>query len=312
MLERRFQEIIEELKQHDGYEPEVVSLNTAETKPSELEQYLAEVPLFAHRRVVLMRHPPWLEKSVKSGAREWEAVIGSFIRSRPHQLHLVLTADKKPGSRGLDELIRKHGEALEVPGVGPRQLADWIVEELKKSGVRIQREAVEVLVKSGRDMNYLATELERLVLCNRGQTVTVGDLTGIESDLGGFNVFQLTDALLRKNTRDALQALATLLHKGEPVTLIVHMITRELVLLGKVQALASRGEPSSAIARLLGKQPFRIDRMLRSPMTTEDLKYALKRLAEIDYAVKNTSQDHRLLLETMIVEICENRRRMPE
>lgn len=310
LLEMRLQEIIEELKQIDGYEPEVVSLNTAETKPLELEQYLAEVPLFSHRRVVLMRHPPWLEKPAKSGVREWEAVIGSFVRSQPHQLHLVLTADKKPGSRGLDELIKKSGEALEVPGIGPRQLADWIVEELKKSGVKIQREAVEVLVKSGRDMNYLATELERLALCHRGQTVTTADLTGIESDLGSFSVFQLTDALLRKNTRDALQALASLLQKGEPVTLIVHMITRELLLLGKVQALASRGEPSSAIARLLGKQPFRIDKMLRSSMTTEDLKYALKRLAEIDYAVKNTSQDHRLLLETMIVEICENRRRM--
>ncbi|MGI6514324.1 MAG: DNA polymerase III subunit delta [Syntrophomonadaceae bacterium] len=312
LLERRLNEIIDQMKQYDGDEPEVVSLDSLETKPSALEQYLAEVPLFAHRRVVLMRHPPWLEKPAKSGIKEWESVIGSFVRSEPHQLHLILTANKKPGSRAIDELIRKHGEALEVPGISPRRLADWITEELKKTGVKIQREALAVLVKSGRDMNYLARELERLALCHRGQTVTTGDLTGIESDPASFNVFQLTDALLKKNTREALQALASLLHKGEPVTLIVHMITRELVLLGKVQALAARGEPSSTIARILGKQRFRVDKMLRSSMSTEDLRYALKRMAEIDYAVKNTSQDHRLLLETMIVEICENRHRMPD
>jgi len=310
LLERRLKEIVETLKQYDGDEPEVVSLDSGETKPSGLEQYLAEVPLFAHRRVVVMRHPPWLEKSAKSSIKEWETVIESFARSKPNQLHLVLTADKKPGSRVIDGLVKNHGEAIEVPGIGPRQLADWITEKLGKSGVKIRQDALEVLVKSGRDMNYLARELERLALCHRGQTVTTDDLTGVETDLGSFSVFQLTDALVRKNTRDALQALDTLLQKGEPVTLIVHMIARELVLLGKVKALLSRGESASTIARLLGKQPFRVDKMVRSPMTREDLRFALKRLAEIDFAVKNTAQDHRLLLETMIVEICQNRRRM--
>ncbi|MGE5544626.1 MAG: DNA polymerase III subunit delta, partial [Bacillota bacterium] len=173
--------------------------------------------------------------------------------------------------------------------------------------VRIDREALDLLVKSGRDMHYLAREIERLSLCHRGQTVTAGDLTGIESDLSGFNVFQLTDALLRKNTREALKALDLLMQKGEPVTLIVHMITRELVLLGKVQALAARGESPSAIARLLGRQSFRVDKMRRSLIKTGELKQTLAQLAEIDYAVKNTAQDHRILLETMVVETCEMR-----
>jgi DNA polymerase III delta subunit len=191
-----------------------------------------------------------------------------------------------------------------VPGISPRRLADWITEELKKTGVKIQREALAVLVKSGRDMNYLARELERLALCHRGQTVTTGDLTGIESDPASFNVFQLTDALLKKNTREALQALASLLHKGEPVTLIVHMITRNWCC-WKGAGSGSPGRTFFHHSTYTRKQRFRVDKMLRSSMSTEDLRYALKRMAEIDYAVKNTSQDHRLLLETMIVEICE-------
>jgi DNA polymerase-3 subunit delta len=305
LLEQRFTEIIQSLKQIDGAVPEVINLDSAETKSAELDQYLAEVSLFAHRRVVAIRHPAWLEKPKKGGSKEWEAAIKAFSHRRPSQLHLVLTAAKQPGSGGILELIKKYGKAVEVPGLNPRQLLVWITGELEKSGVKIDREALNLLARSGRDMNYLVREFERLALCHRGQTVTASDLTGIESDLTSFNVFRLTDALLRKNTREALKALASLMQKGEPVTLIVHMIARELVLLGKVQALGARGESPSTIARLLGKQPFRIDKMRGSAIKTGELRQAFARLAEVDYAVKNTAQDYRLLLEVMVVQICE-------
>ncbi len=304
-MEQRFNEIIQSLKQSDGALPEVINLDSAETKSSELDQYLAEVSLFAHRRVVVIRHPVWLEKSKKGGSKEWEAALQAFSQRRLSQLHLILTAVKPPGSGGVLEVIKKYGKVLEVPGLNPRQMLEWITEELGKSGVKIDREALNLLAKSGRDMNYLAREFERLALCHRGQTVTPGDLTGIESDLADFNVFRLTDALLRKNTREALKALASLMQKGEPVTLIVHMIARELVLLGKVQALAARGESPSTMARLLGKQPFRIDKMRGSAIKTGELLRAFAQLAEVDYAVKNTTQDHRLLLEVMVVQICD-------
>lgn len=307
LIEQRFNEIIETLKQSDGVDPEIISLDSSETKSSELDQYLAEVSLFAHRRVVVMRHPAWLEKPNKGGIKEWEAAIKAFTGRRHEQLHLILIASKPPGSGGIAEIIKQYGKAVEVPGLNPREMSAWITNELEKSGIKIEREALGMLVKSGRDMNYLAREIERLSLCNRGQTVTVGDLTGIESDLAGFNVFQLTDALIRKNSTEALKALALLMQKGEPVPLIIHMITRELVLLGKVKAMADKGESPSTIARLLGKQSFRIDKMRRSPIRTGELRHALAQLAEIDFAVKNTSQDHRLLLEVMIVETCESR-----
>lgn len=299
--------MVQNLQQIDGALPEIINLDSTETKSAELDQYLAEVSLFAHRRVVVIRHPVWLEKPKKGGSKEWETAIKAFSQRNLSQLHLILIAAKQPGSGGIAEVIRKYGKALEVPGLNPRQMVAWITEELGKSGVKADREALNMLTKCGRDMNYLAREIERLALCHKGQTVTPGDLTGIESDLAGFNVFRLTDALLRKNTREALKALATLIQQGEPVTLIVHMIARELVLLGKVQSLNAKGESPSTIARLLGKQPFRIDKMGSSAIRAGELRRTFTELAEVDYAVKNTAQDHRLLLEIMVVQICEGK-----
>ena len=82
-----------------------------------------------------------------------------------------------------------------------RQMSSWITSELRKSGLKIDKNALNQLVKSRRDMNYVAREIERLALCHREQTITLSDLTGIELDLTSFNIFRMTDALLRKNTR---------------------------------------------------------------------------------------------------------------
>lgn len=307
LIEQRFKEIVQNLSQEDGSQPEVINLDSSDTQARELDQYLAEVPLFAFRRVVVIRHPAWLEKSKKGGNKEYEVIIKSLSQRRPSQLHLILITSKLPGAGGITEVIKKSGNVLEVPGLNPRQMSSWITGELGKSGLKIDREALNMLVKCGRDMNYLAREIERLALCHRGQTITPNDLTGIESDLADFNIFRLTDALLRRKTGEALKALALLMQKGEPVTLIVHMITREMILLGKVQALAAKGESPSEIAHRLGKQPFRIDKMKGSAIRSQEVRRVFAQLAEVDYAVKNTAQDHRLLLETMVVEICEGR-----
>ncbi len=292
------------MHQEDRAEPEVINLDSSETKVSELDQYLTEVSLFAYRRVVIIKHPVWLEKSRTGERKEYEAIIKSFAQRSPSQIHLLLTSTKSP-SGTIAKVIKKSGNILEIPNLDARQMSSWITSELRKSGLKIDKNALNQLVKSRRDMNYVAREIERLALCHREQTITLSDLTGIELDLTSFNIFRMTDALLRKNTREALKALALLMEKGEAITLMVHMITRELILLAKVQALSAKGESRAEIARSLGIQSFRIDKMMGSAVDHKELKKTFDQLAAVDYALKNTAQDEQLLLETMVVEICE-------
>lgn len=304
LIKRRLAEIVQSVTSEDGSEPEIISLHGSETEARELGQYLAEVSLFAHRRLVILRYPVWTGKGRKGADKGFEYVIKSFVQNRPDHLHLLITADQSP-TGSLADVIKKWGEIIAVPELNPRQLSHWITSELAQAGVKIDREALNILVKCGRDMNYLAQEMARLSLCHRGETVAPRHLTGIESDLADFTVFKLTDALLRREGTEAVKALANLLQKGEPAPLILHMITRELVLLGKVQALAARGLTAAEISSRLGKQPFRVEKMLSSTLRKHDLRPIFDQLAEVDFALKNTAQDHRLLLETLMVEICE-------
>ena len=259
--------------------------------------------LFAFRRVVLVRHPVWLGKSKKGAPKDFEKIIKEFSGQDLGPLHLILTVNELPGKKLLD-VIKATGKVEEVVGLVPRPLGQWASSELAKRGPEINREALYALTKSNRDMYYLINEIERLALCNPGQTITVQELTGIEQNITDLNIFKLTDALLRKNTKQALKALNFLLNKGEPVTLIVHMVSREMLFLGKVQALVAQGQ-SASIAKYLGKQQFRVDKMRRSAIDPRDMAQIFSRLAQVDFAIKNTSQDNNFLLETLVIDICE-------
>ncbi|NLV16191.1 MAG: DNA polymerase III subunit delta [Syntrophomonadaceae bacterium] len=305
LIERRVAELVQIMAEQDHNDPEVISLDSTEPQLRELDQLLSEVPLFAFRRMILVRHPVWLEKPKKGGPKDFERILQGLSERVLDQLHLVLTVNELPNNKKILEAIKTAGAVEEVPGLNPGQLGKWVNSELEKRGMKINREALNALAKSNRDMYYLLNEIERLALCNPGQTITVQELTGVEQNITDLNIFKLTDALLRKNTKQALKALNLLLDKGEPVTLIIHMISREILFLGKVQALVARGDTSAAIAKYLGKQPFRVDKMKGSTIAPREMAQIFSRLAQVDFAIKNTSQDNQLLLETLVIDICE-------
>jgi DNA polymerase-3 subunit delta len=170
--------------------------------------------------------------------------------------------------------------------------------------LKITKAALEQMVNSGRDMYYLYHEMERLALCHPGMTITPEELQ-VVSDLSDYHVFKLIDALMNKRLPLALEALALLLAKGEPPALIVHMISREFVLLGKTLALRKQGMTAGQIAQRLKKPPFRIDKMLSSSYREDTLMQIFSELVATDLKIKNTSQDERLVLENTLVTICE-------
>lgn len=309
LVDIKVTKILDSMNQQDGDGPEVIKLDGDETESSVLDECLAEVPLFAQRRVIVIKHPKWLgEAKTKKGKglKDIEPVLVSFLENSGSETHLIMTSETAPQDNAVVKLIKQQGSIEEVPALSQRDIMAWLEAEIDRRGSKIDRNAVNILAGSGQNMYSVVNEIERLTLCYPGQLITAEQLFDVAIDAPDTNIFKLMDALIKRRCSDALLALNVLLAKGEPVPLIIHMLTREYVLLGKVQALRKNGMTSQEIAKKLGQKPFRIDKMMQAGMRDEGkLPLIFNLLSEVDRAIKRTGQDERVLLESLMIDICQ-------
>lgn len=309
LIDIKISNILDSMNQHDGDLPEVVKLDGDETEAAVLDEYLAEVPLFAHRRVIIIKRPKWLGEGKTrkgKGLKDIEPVLKSFIENPGEDTHLIITYDNAPADNPVVKQIKNEGTVEEIQSLNPREIMTWIEKEIEKRGSRIDKGALNILCGSGQSMYSLVNEIERLVLSYPGQVITAEQLFDVTADAPDTNIFKLTEALMKKQCDQALAALNVLLGKGEPVPLIIHMLTREFVLLGKVQALRNQGMSPQEISKKLGQKPFRVDKMVMAASRNEgDLPRIFSLLMDVDRAVKRTGQDERVVLENLMIDVCQ-------
>ncbi|MGE5417168.1 MAG: DNA polymerase III subunit delta [Acidobacteriota bacterium] len=305
LIERRIEAIYRELGSEEL--PEMVNLDGDETTPLELEEYLGSIPLFSFQRLVVIKRPTWLNSSKTRkgrGFKDVEPLLLEFAQNPAPEVTLILTSEDLPKNTIVDA-VKKHGTIEDLQKLNPRQLQSWIADELARSGAAYDKNVPGEIAKSGRDMYFIASEIERLSLCHSGEKITTEHLIYLNPEAPDINIFKLTDALLRKNTPEALKALDVLLQRGEPAPLIVYMITREFLSMGRVKALQKGGKTPQEIGDYLKMQPFRLNKMLDARHNEENIGKAFARLSETDWTLKNVSQNERVVLETLAVDICQ-------
>lgn len=200
----------------------------------------------------------------------------------------------------------------EFKPLGDSQLIKWVENELKKSGIKIEKRALEHLVASaGADLWQLNSELGKLAAfagSKEDKTITFGDISLFVSENIDDNVFHLIDALLGRRAKEAIKLLQDQWEAGEERAKIFGAIIwqfRSLLIIKDYLAL-NPGVGSDQISRALGLHPFVIKKALAilPGFNFEQLKKIYQKLLEIDLKVKTGGGDLLELLELLVAEIC--------
>jgi DNA polymerase III subunit delta len=151
----------------------------------------------------------------------------------------------------------------------------YIVAELRKTGLTIDRRALEpLLAHAGADIATLRGDVERLALfCHGKGTVTVEDVQSIVSGGAQVNKWGVVNAIERSDAREALRQLALAMEAGEVPFMI----------LGQIGWFIRNRLVTAAPPRV----PAAVDALFRA-----------------DVAMKSSGGEARVLLERLIVELC--------
>ncbi len=247
------------------------------------------LPLLAPRRliVVLQAERLLIPKRESAAAEKDVEALEAFIKSPEPHATAVFVASALDGRRAITKLLYKNAVVVECGGLADAYEAEaWVRARLAEQGMTIEPAAVRLMVgKAGPNVVRLRAEIERVCLFALGRTaITVADVREVGGPAVSLDDWAMLNAMRSGATGQALRELGLLLEAGN----------FPLAILGQLRSYVERAH---LVDRRQGAG--------RPPMTANQQKRAFDALLRTDLALKTSAGDPQILLERLVVELCE-------
>jgi len=144
--------------------------------------------------------------------------LGTYVENpAPGSLLVAMYRGKKPKKNVLDNL-----QAAKQFGIAIREsdLPYWIKAEAESRGIKMTKEAVECLIAAvGVEVGILISEIQKLSGLGKA-TVDADDVAEMVRSSRSHNVFELTDALERRDTDAVFRVYRALAETEEPYAML--------------------------------------------------------------------------------------------
>lgn len=259
------------------------------------------LPFLAEQRLVVVAD--WL---LTRSATESEELVEA-LENVPESTILVVVESGVPDKRrtAFKRLTKSAHKSWDFARLEPPAAAHWLQQRVEASRTQLEPAAATALIESiGTDLWALSTELEKLSAAAGDKPVTAALVTDLVIQQTSPNIFNMVDALGRRDAATALSELRQLLEAGEPALRVLAMIVRQYRLLLGTKDAAERGEADGALTKQLGIQPFLIKKLRHQAesYTATELRQLYAELSEIDHRIKTGRIDPSTALELFVVE----------
>lgn len=270
-----------------------------------------QLPMMGTRRVVqitdFIRKPP---RAPLNEADE-EALVRYVTRPSETSV-VVFVADALDKRLKLSKTLLENCTSVEFAPLSDAELAGWARDRLKHLGASAdERTLRQIIALTGASVRQLATELEKLstaALPSGHITMELVDaLVGRSRELSNF---ELSDHLIARDRRRALETLAKILDDGAEPIMLIGLLASNFHRLALAKDLMSRGAPEQEVFRVVN-MPFSQRKEFLATARRADageLARRIQRIAETDLAIKTSlggggAKGSRLQLEMLVCEL---------
>jgi DNA polymerase-3 subunit delta len=264
-----------------------------------------QLPMMAERRVV----------RVTDFAKLREADEEALVRylSRPVESSVVLfIADDLDKRRKLSKTLLEICTSVEFAALNDSELASWARDRLKHLGANTdERTLRQIIALTGASVRQLSTELEKLsTAALPGGHVTMEMVDALVGRSRELSNFELTDRLIARDRRRALETLSKLLDDGAEPVMLIGLLASSYHRLALAKDLMSRGAAEQEVFRVVN-MPFHQRKEFLATARRADsneLARRIQRIAEADLAIKTSlggggDRGSRVQLEMLVCEL---------
>ncbi len=300
--------------------PDTVDLNTTildggTLTLAKLRHACDAIPFLAEKRLVIVeglltRLAPRKDRELSTSQRELLTTLADYLPRLPETTRLVFIEDKPlPARHSMLRLARQEerGYVKRFDPPDAKVLPRWIEKRVRKYGGEIEPQAARQLAAVvGTDLRLLDQEIIKLVTYTQsptgGQAITIADIETVVPYAQAAVVFDLVDALGRRDGRTAAQTLHRLLDAGEHPLMLLAMIVRQFRLLIQVKELKAERATPHDIAKTLRLHPFPARKLhtQATHFTTAQLEAVYRHLLDTDVAIKTGKIDPEVALDLLV------------
>ncbi|HEX8960484.1 MAG TPA: DNA polymerase III subunit delta [Geobacteraceae bacterium] len=301
LVERGVKRLLEKAVSPDFREFNLTVFYGGEAKGEAIVEAAQTLPMFAERRVVLVK---------KSGALTAAALdmLAGYVQDPSPSTCLIFQGEKIDQRKKFFLDLKKNGRLVEYKRPYENQLGPFIREEAASQGKRVEPAAAEMLSYFvGNNLQELAAQVEKVATyVGERQTIKLDDVKVIASDTKVDSVFDLANALGERNLGRALRSLQTILRDGEAPLMVLAMVTRHFRQLWRVRELLGKKVPSQEISKAAGIHPYFVRGIMEQATGFSRAEFVaiFERFFATDLALKTSGGKPLDLLERLVMAIC--------
>ncbi|MGH2471289.1 MAG: DNA polymerase III subunit delta [Candidatus Limnocylindria bacterium] len=216
-------------------------------------------------------------------------------------------APNAPAANLLEAVEAVGGSVERIERLAPVDVQGWIRERARLHGVKMDAEAVATLASAaGSDTERIEQEVKKLGAYAGDLTVTAGDVRTLVNGAIEADVFELTQAVVRKDSRTAVATLERLLADGNAVQQILALLLWQFRVLLFASAMRSNAD-AERMGKAIRSSPFAIQRAtaFARRVTRQDVLRAYEAIYAADQVIKTGRAESDVAALTLcVLDLC--------
>jgi DNA polymerase III subunit delta len=276
-------------------------------------EHCETLPFMSEKRMILVRQYPF---NSKQNEEEDQQICQYIIKGVPPTSHLVFVVDGDVDKRRkIIKEIKKSGEMVEFGRISGADLEKWISSKFKHNHKEISIDNIRYFIQcldygsknSDVGLEDVQNEINKLIsfVGNKSKIVRE-DIDNITSKSISNSVFNLINFIAQRDGYNALGVLGDIVSKGEPLQLVLFMISKQYKNILMCKILSQRGYSHQEIASKLSLHPFVVKNSISqgNSLREEIIKKALELCLETDISIKKGIMKDRTAVELLISQLC--------
>ncbi len=281
----------------------------------DLRQTTIQASLLSEGRVLWLYNSlffsvPEKGKSAKKGKGKVtgeEGAVAKLLEQDSPEDILIFSVPQVDKRRKIVKMAENAGRLIDFPLLKGAALLQWLESRLAKDGMQFKGDAaLELVERTGENLTLLNNEIQKIGIYLRGEkTVSTALIRSLVPGSSQGNIFQLTDAIGRKEMGEATRHLAGIKAQGEHPLIILAMIARQFRLLFQLSLLQDKNLTRREMLANLKIPPFLLSKLQDQAKNynLSSLARTITALKETDAAIKNGRLEAGDALEQMVLRL---------
>lgn len=272
----------------------------SDCKGTEILDTAQTLPMFAERRVVLVRRAEGLPAATQEG-------LLSYLSNPCPETCLIFVAGKPDLRRKFFAELKKQPGSLEFKKIYENRLGPFISQEAASHGKKIDAAGAELLAfLVGSNLQALSSQVEKAALfVGSRPAITVEDLKIIVSQSKEFTAFELARWTGEKNLVKALTTLELMLKNGDDPIMILGALASHFRRIWRIRELLDHQLPPAEIGKQLKIHQFFVNEQVAQAKryALKELEALFERLFQADLSIK-TGGSSATVLQGVVYDAC--------